>query len=93
MNYESTIKPGLQPAPDSSFDEEVFGAAAAPRRGRGLMIVAAVLIVLALGLAWFFMHSAPATEASGAAKAAQAQSISVIMPGRTSVIGSRKSVV
>jgi RND family efflux transporter MFP subunit len=87
MNYESTIKPGLQSAPESAFHDEAFGTSVASRGGRGRLVVVAALIAAALGLAWFFMHRTAAPTDAAADKAAQAQSISVIMPGRTSVSG------
>jgi RND family efflux transporter MFP subunit len=85
MNYESTIKPGLKPAAGSVLDHDAFGEPTAVRSRPGRMVLVGVLIVLAIGLAWFFMHRAPAAGDAAAAKAAQAQSVSVVMPGRTSV--------
>ena len=84
MNYESTIKSGLQPAAESMLDGQTFGA---PRRGRGRMVIAATVIALALGLAWYFMHRTPVVSDAEAARNAQAQTVSVITPGRTSVTG------
>lgn len=86
MNYESSIKPGLKPASEPAFDHDVVGGSA--RTGRGWMVLVAVVIALALGLAWYLMHRSPATGDAGAAKASQSQSVSVITPGRTSVTGS-----
>ncbi|MFM9935434.1 MAG: efflux RND transporter periplasmic adaptor subunit [Novosphingobium sp.] len=92
MNYESTIKPGLQPAQEAALDHDGFGhdgfgAAGAQRDRRGLTAIVAVVIALALGLAWYFMHRSPAASNGEAARNAQAQSVSVITPGRTSVTG------
>ena len=84
MNYESTIKPGFQTASDPALDD---GASGTPRSGRGRMVIVAVMIARALGLAWYFMHRAPAASDSEAARNAQAQTVSVITPGRTSVTG------
>lgn len=91
MNYESTIKPGLQSAPEPAIDHESahggFGPSSSPGDGRGRIILVAVLIALALGLAWYFMHRTPAVPAADAGKGGQSQSVSVITPGRTSVTG------
>ncbi|OYU36631.1 efflux RND transporter periplasmic adaptor subunit [Novosphingobium sp. PASSN1] len=84
MNYESTIKTGLQPALDPIAGEGEFGAHGT---GRGRMIIVGAVIALALGLAWFFMHRAPAATDEASARNAQAQSVSVVTPGRTSVTG------
>ena len=91
MNYESTIKPGLQSAPELAIDRDGFGPSssgdAGSGSGRGRMILVAALILLALGLAWYFMHRSAAVPAADAAKGGQSQSVSVITPGRTSVTG------
>jgi HlyD family secretion protein len=89
MNYESTIKPGLQSAPELAIDRDGdgFGATSSAGFGRGRMILVAALIVAALGLAWYFMHRSSAVPAADAAKGGQGQSVSVITPGRTSVTG------
>lgn len=92
MNYESTIKPGLQPVQEAALDHDGFGhdglgATGARRGGRGLLAAIAVVIALALGLAWYFMHKSPVAGESEAARNAQAQTVSVITPGRTSVTG------
>ena len=85
MNYETTIKSDLQPAPEPALDDDVFSGSAVLRTGRSRLIVVGVLIVLALGLTWYFMHRTPAASDGAAAQASQAQSVSVITPGRTSV--------
>jgi RND family efflux transporter MFP subunit len=85
MNYESTIRPGLQPAIDPALGDGVFGSQGG---GRGRMVIVAVLIALALGLGWYLMHRAPAVTDAATARSAQAQSVSVITPGLTSVTGS-----
>ncbi|GEO00211.1 hemolysin secretion protein D [Novosphingobium sediminis] len=46
-----------------------------------------MLIVAALGLGWYFMHKSPAATDAASARNAQAQSVSVITPGRSSVTG------
>ncbi len=84
MNYESTIMPDTQAASHPALDQDSFGA---PRRGFGRIAIVVVLVVLALGLAYYFMHKAPAGSAAGTASNAQAQSVSVITPGRTTVTG------
>ena len=85
MNYESSIKPGLQPASQPAFDHDVVDGSS--RIGRGWMVLVAVVIALALGLAWYLMHRTPAASGAEAGKNAQAQTVSVISPGRTSVTG------
>lgn len=87
MNYEATIKPGLQPAPHVALDNDGFGEQASGRFGRRRMALVAVLIALALAAAWYFMHAAPTKTDAAAARSAQAQTVSVITPGRTSVTG------
>ena len=87
MNYESTIKPGLQSAPEPAIDHDGFGPSSLPGDSRVRVILVAVLIVLALGLAWYLMHRAPAVPSADAGKGGQSQSVSVITPGRTSVTG------
>ena len=85
MNYETTIRSELRPAIEPAIGDGDLGS----RDGgqRRLMIVAAV-IALALGLGWYFMHKSPAATDAAAARSAQAQSVSVITPGRSSVTGS-----
>ena len=85
MNYESTIKPELQPAPEPVLDRDADGGLAGT--GRGWMVLVALLVALALGLAWYVMHHKPAASDAEAARNAQAQTVSVITPGRTSVTG------
>jgi len=85
MNYESTIKPQLQPATEAALDRDPADGSAGA--GRGWMVLVAVVVALALGLAWYFMHRNPAASDAEAARNAQAQTVSVITPGRTSVTG------
>ncbi|WP_292939814.1 efflux RND transporter periplasmic adaptor subunit [Novosphingobium sp.] len=56
--------------------------------GQRRLAIVAVLIAVALGLGWYFMHKSPAATDAEAARNAQAQSVSVITPGRISVTGS-----
>lgn len=85
MNYEASIKSRLQPAVEPAIDDGEFGSHGA---GRGRMVIIGVAIALALGLAWYFMHRTPAATDAASARNAQAQSVSVITPGVTSVTGS-----
>lgn len=85
MNYETTIRNGLQPAIEPASGDGDFGAGGASRRG---MVIVGALIALALGLAWYFMHKTPAATDAESLRNAQAQSVSVITPGLTSVTGS-----
>lgn len=85
MNYETAIRNGLQPAIEPALDGGDFGVRGSG--GRGRVVIVAGLIALALGLAWYFMHRTPAASDGEAARSAQAQSVSVITPGLTSVTG------
>jgi HlyD family secretion protein len=85
MNYETTIRNGLQPAIEPASDDGDFGVGGGSRRR---MIIVGALIALALGLVWYFMHRTPAGTDAAATRNAQAQSVSVITPGLTSVTGS-----
>lgn len=85
MNYETTIRNGLQPAIEPASDDGDFSVGGGSRRR---MIIVGVSIALALGLVWYFMHRTPAGTDAEATRNAQAQSVSVITPGLTSVTGS-----
>jgi RND family efflux transporter MFP subunit len=84
MNYESTIRSGLQPAIEPMLDD---GTPGAPDGGRSRLVIVGLVIAVALGLAWYFMHRSPAGTDASAERNAQAQSVTVITPGRTSVTG------
>ncbi len=85
MNYETTIRAGLQPAIEPAIGDGDFGQQSG---GRGRLVIVAVLIALALGLGWYFMHKSPTATDAAAGRSAQAQSVSVITPGQTRVTGS-----
>lgn len=85
MNYETTIRSGLQPAIEPTIGDGDFGS---KNGGQRRLAIVAALIALALGLGWYFMHKSPAASDAASARNAQAQSVSVITPGRTSVTGS-----
>ncbi len=85
MNYESTIKNGLQPAIEPASGDGDFGV---PDGSRRRMVIVGTLIALALGLTYYFMHRTPAATGTEESRSAQAQSVSVITPGLTSVTGS-----
>ncbi len=85
MNYETTIKSGLQPAVEPALGDDDLGSRSG---GRGRLIIVGIVIAVALGLTWYFMHRTPAATDAASARSAQAQSVSVITPGRTSVTGS-----
>lgn len=85
MNYETKIRSGLQPAVDPVMVDGDFGSTGG---GQRRLAIVAVLIAVALGLGWYFMHKSPAATDAEAARNAQAQSVSVITPGRISVTGS-----
>jgi len=86
MNYETTIRTGLRPASEPPVGDGGFGSS---RGGRGRLAIVVVVIALALGLlGWYSMHHAPTTGDAAASRNAQAQSVSVITPGLTSVTAS-----
>jgi RND family efflux transporter MFP subunit len=84
MNYEATIRSGLQPAIEPAIGDGDHGSGSGGRRRMGIV---AVVVALALGLGWYMMHKAPAATDAAAARNAQAQSVSVVTPGVTSVTG------
>ena len=84
MNYETSIQPsGVAPF-EATFVRE---ATASRSGGRGIAISVVVAVILALGAAWYFMHRAPAGGSAAAASSAQAQTVSVVRPGRIRVQG------
>lgn len=78
MNYETSIKPGEAAASDD--------AGGVPAASRKPFIIGAA-IALMLGGAWYFMHRDSAAPSAAEQSAAQAQTVSVIVPGRTTVEG------
>lgn len=84
MNYEATIRTGMQPAIEPAIGEGEFGSSGS---GRRRIAIAAFVVALLLGLGWYLMHKSPVVADAEAARNAQAQSVSVIAPGRTSVTG------
>ncbi|BEV02325.1 efflux RND transporter periplasmic adaptor subunit [Novosphingobium olei] len=82
MNYETRIaSAGAEPLIVDHGDED-----ASPARPDRRKLIAGLIIVLALGLAYYLMHRNPA--AADADKAgAQAQTVTVVAPGRTTVQG------
>jgi HlyD family secretion protein len=79
MNYETTISP--------SFEQ--LDPQAAQARGKRRWVIFAVIIALliAAGAYYYFSQSGSQTAGGGAAdKQAQAQSVSVISPGRETVV-------
>lgn len=85
MNYEASIRSGLQPAIEPAIGDGDMGVRSG---GRGRLVIAAIVIVLALGIGWYLMHRSPAATDGAAERNAQAQSVTVITPGRVSVTGS-----
>ncbi len=85
MNYEATIRSGTQPAIEPMIDD---GDLRPGGGGQRRIMIIAVVIALALGLGWYLMHKSPAAQDALSARNAQAQSVSVVSPGRTSVTGS-----
>lgn len=82
MNYETRIaSAGAEPLIVDHGDED-----ASPARPDRRKLIAGLIIVLALGLAYYLMHRNPA--AADADKAgAQAQTVTVVAPGPTTVQG------
>lgn len=80
MNYETTIN--ADSASPSSFNAE----GAAPRSARRLWIIGALVVVALVGV-WFLMHRDTAGT-SGDAQASQAQVVTVVVPGATTIAGS-----
>ncbi len=80
MNYETSIKSAdaaLLASP--AGDEEVV------RDNGRRNLIAGVLIAVVLGLAWWLMHRGAPVDADKSA--AQAQTVTVVAPGRTTVEG------
>ena len=85
MNYETSIQPSGTAPFEVTVDEDARGSAS---KGRGLSIaVIIVLILLALGAVWYFMQRSAAGGKADAAKGTQAQTVSVVQPGRITVQG------
>jgi RND family efflux transporter MFP subunit len=78
MNYETTINT------DGAFSPEFPGDAGRPAATRRLWIIGA-LIVAVVAAAWFFLHSGGDADADK--KEAQAQVVTVVIPGATTVTG------
>ncbi len=86
MNYETSINPAVTvDAMGPSADDEVVTVSRGGGRGRMIAIIVAVL--LALGLVYFLTHRGAPAASTGDQAAAQAQTVSVIAPGRTTVQG------
>lgn len=83
MNYEATIRSGLQPAMEPAIGDGEHGSGGGRRR----MGIVAVVVAVVLGLGWYLMHKGPAATDATSARNAQAQSVSVVTPGLTSVTG------
>jgi HlyD family secretion protein len=84
MNYETSIQPSAAAPFETTAGDVAHGSAP---RGRSLPIAAiVVLILLALGAVWYFTQRGPA-GGNVAAKSAQAQTVSVVQPGRVTVQG------
>lgn len=91
MNYETTIAAdvGAQTHDSAAGPDETDPGEGTPARGKALSrrtVLAGVLAVLVLGAAWFLMHREPGADGAAAAQA-QAQTVTVISPGRVSVQG------
>ena len=85
MNYEATIRSGLQPAIEPTTGDGEFESSSGGQRRMGIV---AIVVAAALGLGWYMMHKTPAATDAASARNAQAQSVSVVTPGLTSVTGS-----
>lgn len=84
MNYESSLK---------TDDAVEYSDSGAPGAGQGLLRRRAPLLAIAavvlLGGGWYALHhgSATGTDAAASSTASQAQTVSVVAPGRTTVEG------
>ncbi len=84
MNYETSIQPSAVAPFEGPIEEE---ALAPPPGGRGLAIFVVIAVILSLGAAWYLMHRTPAGGSAATASSAQAQTVSVVRPGRIRVQG------
>lgn len=85
MNYETSIQPSATAPFEVTVDED---AGVSASKGRGFSIAAIiVLILLALGAFWYFKQHSAAGGTADATKGAQAQTVSVVQPGRVTVQG------
>jgi HlyD family secretion protein len=79
MNYETTISP--------SFEQLDPQAAQARGKRRSVIFAVIIALLIAAGAYYYFSQSGSQTAGGGAAdKQAQAQSVSVISPGRETVV-------
>lgn len=80
MNYETSIKSAeAEPLVPLDGDDEVV------RDNGRRNLIAGLLIAVVLGLAWWLMHRGAPADADKSA--AQAQTVTVVAPGRTTVEG------
>ena len=85
MNYETSIQPSVAAPFEMNLIDDASASAPTDRR---LMIGAIVVaILLALGTAWYFTQRSPAGAKADAGKGTQAQTVSVVQPGRVTVQG------
>lgn len=77
MNYETTMNSALG---DGMADDERQG------KRRRVIVIAVVVAVLAVIAAIWFMSKGDAAPAAGAAKDGQAQTVTVVAPGRDTVV-------
>ncbi|WP_295527370.1 efflux RND transporter periplasmic adaptor subunit [Novosphingobium sp. Chol11] len=85
MNYETSIQPSEAAPFEVSLTQDAHSPGPDGRRRAVAAILA--LIVMVLGAVWYFTQGSPTGAKADAAKGAQAQTVSVIQPGRVTVQG------
>jgi HlyD family secretion protein len=85
MNYETSIQPSVAAPFEVNLIDDA--SASAPRDRRLVIGAIVVAILLALGAAWHFTQRSPAGAKADAGKGTQAQTVSVVQPGRVTVQG------
>lgn len=85
MNYETTIATDGERTPEPS-SAVLFDGDDVTRRPAWRVWAVAGLVVAVLALAWWLMHGSGAATGDGT-KRAQAQVVTVVVPGKTSITG------
>jgi len=85
MNYETSIQPSVAAPFEVTLGEDARSPSSTDRRFPIAAII--ILVLLALGAVWYFTQRSASGGKADAAKGAQAQTVSVIQPGRITVRG------
>ncbi len=84
MNYETSIQPSVA----APFEVNLIDDSAASAPGSRRLLVGAIIVAVLLALgAWYYTQRGPAGAKPDAGKDAQAQTVSVVQPGRVTVQG------